>query len=88
MRALFIAAASLLLGAACGLGSEGDPCTAPDQCEVGLNCYEGECAAPAVTCGPGTEEEEGLCVAPPRRQCGRGTIETNGVCVPAPADGS
>lgn len=77
----FALAGWLFAGAACSPpGSAGDDCVTPSDCEVGLQCYGGVCVAGTLSCGDGTVEQNGKCVAPPRRRCGPGTVEVDGVC--------
>jgi hypothetical protein len=66
------------------LGSKGDDCVTPADCEVGLECYGGLCTAAALECGEGTEEVQGACKPLARVRCGSGTVEQDGVCVPKP----
>lgn len=75
---------ALVLGCS-ELGSSGDDCVTPADCEVGLQCYLGTCTSASLTCAEGTEEVNGRCVTE-RTRCGRNTIEVDGECVPEPEE--
>ena len=88
--------APLVLASCASLGGEGDACETPEDCEVGLECFDAVCTAAELTCGPGTVQQAGqpntptftqFCVPEPRQRCGRGTVEVDGVCVPEPPEG-
>ena len=86
----FVVVLGLSAGACSSLGSAGDSCQTPQDCELGLECYGAVCTSTVLTCGPGTEQKAGqsgspsqtqFCLPETRRRCGRGTVEVNGVCL-------
>lgn len=77
---------ALGLSACSELGSSGDDCITPADCEVGLQCFQGVCVSATLECGDGTSLVNGKCVPPRRTACGPRTVEVDGECVPEPTD--